>query len=243
MSLPIFFQEEVFDKPSFTLKEETSKHIIQVLRMKIGEQLQLTNGKGKLVIAEIISENKKAAEIKVLSASNIEHRKSNIAIAISLIKNNTRFEWFLEKATEIGVSEIIPLICERTEKQNFRHDRMKNILISAMLQSQQSWLPTLHEPIKFNDFIKINTYQEKYIAHCDEQEKVPLNQHISTTCPDHSGSTNQLICIGPEGDFTKDEIESAKQNNFVPVSLGETRLRTETGGIVACVLLNNSTGI
>jgi 16S rRNA (uracil1498-N3)-methyltransferase len=230
MGLPFFFQEELDDKYSITLTEETSRHIIQVLRMKAGEQIQLTDGKGKIVTAEIMSENKKAAEVKVISTTDISSRKSNITIAISLIKNNSRFEWFLEKATEIGVSAIIPLICERTEKQHFRHDRMKNILISAMLQSQQAWLPLLYEPIKFKDFIKSNSYENKFIAHCDEQEKVSLPQQSST-------STHQLICIGPEGDFTKEEIESAKQNNFLPVSLGETRLRTETAGIVAATLL------
>ena len=229
MSLPIFFEEDISDQSSFTLSEETSKHIIQVLRMKQGEKLQLTNGKGKIVIAEITREHKKSTEVKVLSTSNIAPRTSNITIAISLIKNNSRFEWFLEKATEIGVSEIIPLLCDRTEKQHFRHDRMKNILISAMLQSQQAWLPVLHEPVKFKEIVK--TFQQnKYIAHCIEEEKMaignrPINQ-------------SSIILIGPEGDFTKEEIELAKQNNFIPVSLGDTRLRTETAGIVACVLLN-----
>ncbi len=232
MSLPIFFQEGISDHSPFTLSEETSKHIIQVLRMKKGEQLQLTNGKGKIISAEIISENKKATEIKVLSTSNIAPRTSHITIAISLIKNNSRFEWFLEKATEIGVSEIIPILCDRTEKQHFRHDRMKNILISAMLQSQQTWLPILHQPIKLSQLVKNSTQQNKYIAHCIQDGKSMLSDQ------QHNQSTSQLILIGPEGDFTPQEIESAKQNNFIPVSLGNTRLRTETAGIVACVLLN-----
>jgi 16S rRNA (uracil1498-N3)-methyltransferase len=102
-----------------------------------------------------------------------------------------------------------------------------------MLQSQQTWLPTLHEPLKFNEFIKNDSYQKKFIAHCEDGEKMFLHQQIST-------SANQLICIGPEGDFTKHEIESAKQNNFIPVTLGNTRLRTETAGMVACVLLNQA---
>ncbi len=231
MEFPIFYEEELSLKSSLTLSEETSRHIIQVLRMRKGEHLRLTNGKGKVITVEIIAENKKATEVQVISTSNIVHRTSNIVIAISLIKNNSRFEWFLEKATEIGVSAIIPLICERTEKQHFRHDRMKNILVSAMLQSQQAWLPDLHEPTRFIELIKNNSYQEKFIAHCDESEKQTLtNKPINQL-------TNQLICIGPEGDFTTAEIESAKQNNFIPVSLGETRLRTETAGIVASVLL------
>ena len=163
MSLPIFFQEDISDHSSLTLSEETSKHIVQVLRMKAGEHLQLTDGKGEIITAEIISEHKRATQVKVLQTSHIAPRISNVTIAISLIKNNSRLEWFLEKATEIGVSEIIPLICERTEKQHFRHDRMKNILISAMLQSQQAWLPLLHEPIKFK---RISTSKKVYCSLC-----------------------------------------------------------------------------
>jgi len=230
MPLPIFFQEELLSATSFTLTEETSKHIIQVLRMKTGEQLQLTNGKGEILTAEIIAEHKKATKVKVLSTSNIALRISHITIAISLIKNNSRFEWFLEKATEIGVSEIIPLICEHTEKQHFRYNRMKNILVSAMLQSQQAWLPALSEPIKYAELVKNSSQQNKYIAHCIETEKKQLiNQTIEQS---------SIILIGPEGDFTKEEIDLAVANNFIPVSLGDTRLRTETAGIVACVLLN-----
>lgn len=229
MSLPVFFQEEISHQPSFSLTEETSKHVVQVLRMKQGEHLQLTNGKGEIITAEIIREHKKATEIKVISISNIPHRTAHLTIAISLVKNNSRFEWFLEKATEIGVSDIIPLICERTEKQTFRHDRMKNILVSAMLQSRQAWLPTLHQPTKFNEVIK-TSQQNKFIAYCDEEEKTLIN--VQTINP------SAIILIGPEGDFTTHEIALAVKNEFVPVSLGSTRLRTETAGVVACVLLN-----
>ena len=232
MSLPIFFQEDISNESAITVTEETSKHLIQVLRMKQGERLQLTDGKGKIITAEIITEHKKKAEVKPLSTSHIQHRTSNITIAISLIKNNSRFEWFLEKATEIGVSEIIPLICDRTEKQNFRHDRMKNILISAMLQSQQAWLPSLHEPVKYKELIKNSDQENKFIAHCDTGEKKIITHQ--------SKIQSSIILIGPEGDFTKEEIELAVANDFIPVSLGETRLRTETAGIVASVLLNNS---
>ena len=230
MSLPIFFQEEFSKESIFVLNEETSKHVIQVLRMKNGEQLQLTNGKGKIITAEIITEHKKSTEIKVLSTTNIAPRTSNITIAISLIKNTNRFEWFLEKATEIGVSEIIPIICERTEKQNFRHDRIKNILVSAMLQSQQAWLPLLHQPTKFPEAIKNSSQQKKYIAHCIEEEKKELSNETN--------DRSSIILIGPEGDFTKPEIDLAVANNFIPVSLGNTRLRTETAGMVAAVLLS-----
>lgn len=230
MFLPFFYHEEFSDQSTFALSEDTSKHIIQVLRMKQGEQLQLTDGKGKIVTGEITSANKKLTEVRVLTTDRCERSTANISIGISLIKNTGRFEWFLEKATEIGVSEIIPMICDRTEKQTFRFDRMQNIIISAMLQSRQAWLPALHEPITFKEVMKNSAQQNKYIAHCMKESKQQLNnkpiQHST------------IILIGPEGDFTKDEIDLALQNSFVPVSLGETRLRTETAGIVAAVLLN-----
>lgn len=244
MPLPFFFQEEIVDQASITLSEETSKHVIQVLRMKAGEQLQITDGKGKIITAEIIQEHKKATEVKILSTSNTAQTASNITIAISLIKNNSRFEWFLEKATEIGVSEIIPVICERTEKQRFRHDRMKNILISAMLQSQQAWLPKLSQPIKLKEVIYSSPQQKKYIAHCNEEEKANLAQILiykksetSQVLPMGEDLGGAIILIGPEGDFTAEEINLATSNNFIPVTLGSTRLRTETAGIVAATLL------
>jgi 16S rRNA (uracil1498-N3)-methyltransferase len=148
------------------------------------------------------------------------------------LKNTHRFEWFLEKATEIGVSEIIPLVCERTEKEKFRADRLQGICISAMLQSQQTWLPVLHEPVQFED-LKMWKCENgpNYIAHCTDTAKQAFpHSHIST-------SPHSLICIGPEGDFTPKEIELALQHQFIPVSLGETRLRTETAGVVAAALL------
>ncbi|MBA2249261.1 MAG: 16S rRNA (uracil(1498)-N(3))-methyltransferase [Chitinophagaceae bacterium] len=231
MAIPFFFEENLNDQNSFTLTEETSRHIIQVLRMHAGEQVRITNGKGQTLLAELVSENKKAVEGRRLSTSNIANPDSSIIIAISLIKNTTRFEWFLEKATEIGISQIIPMICARTEKQNYRYDRMKNILVSAMLQSRQAWLPVLQEPTKFEDVIAGN-YQQKFIAHCIDQNKQAFNHKTL------SQSADKIILIGPEGDFTNTEIESAIRNNFIPVSLSETILRTETAGVVACVLLN-----
>jgi 16S rRNA (uracil1498-N3)-methyltransferase len=213
------------------LDEATSKHIVQVLRMQNGEQLQLTNGKGILFTVEITDSNRKKCVVTVIKKSEIANLKSKISIAISPIKNNTRFEWFLEKATEIGVSEIIPLICTRTEKTVFKFERMKSILVSAMLQSQQTWLPVLHEPVKLNELVQSSTQQQKFIAHCIDDAKRSLadlnNESLSS----------KIILIGPEGDFTADEIELALKNHYSAVSLGETRLRTETAGIVAATLL------
>ncbi len=232
MALPFFYIEEITATDNLVLNEETSKHVVQVLRMQNGEELQLTDGKGNLFTTEIIDNNRKRCTVKILQNSNLKPQIPNITIAISLIKNANRFEWFLEKATEIGITEIVPLICTRTEKQHFRHDRMQGILISAMLQSQQTFLPFLHEPIKLNEVISKATQQQKFIAHCeDENNKVQLTSQLLTP------STSKLILIGPEGDFTKEEIQLALQNTFIPVALGNTRLRTETAGMVAATLL------
>jgi 16S rRNA (uracil1498-N3)-methyltransferase len=232
MPLPFFYisNNEAAQK-QIVLDEDTSKHIVQVLRMKVGEQLNLTDGKGNLLTCGITTENKKHCEVEVLSSVTYPLSSKKVTVAISLLKNTNRFEWFLEKATEIGVSEIIPLICERTEKEKFRQERLQGIVISAMLQSQQCWLPVLNDPIHFKKVIKQPTEGEKFIAHCiDEYRQSLAHQHIST-------SSHSLICIGPEGDFTKAEIELALQHQFIPVTLGETRLRTETAGVVAAALL------
>ena len=205
--------------------------------MHESDQLLITNGKGEVLTAFIIVADKKKTAVKITERTFSPGHIAKVSIAVSLIKNINRFEWFLEKATEIGVSEIIPLICQRTEKQHFKYDRMKNILVSAMLQSQQAWLPLLHEPVKFEEKIKTSSYQNKFIAHCMEGQKKQLTNETSDNYPIQQG--DQLILIGPEGDFTKEEIEIAIQHNFVPVSLGETRLRTETAGLVAAVLLLN----
>jgi 16S rRNA (uracil1498-N3)-methyltransferase len=233
MALPFFYIESIDSSTKeIVLSEDTSKHIVNVLRMKAGEQLQLTDGKGNLITAAITDAHKKHCAVNVIDLKFTRHTARQIIIAISLIKNTSRFEWFLEKATEIGVSKIIPLICERTEKQNFRYERMKGILISAMLQSQQTWLPVLNEPVKYENIEMWKCGNGiNLIAHCMDGEKQQLSDsHIYT-------SSHSVICIGPEGDFTKQEIELAMGNDFIPVSLGNTRLRTETAGIVAAALL------
>ncbi len=231
MQLPYFYEENIL-QPTHTLSEETSRHCVQVLRMKEKEQLQLTDGKGNLFRATIIQADKKHCEVKMEAAGYEPRALSGVSIAISLLKNPSRFEWFLEKATEIGVHEIIPLLCEHTEKEHLRIDRMQNILISAMLQSRQTWLPALHHPTNFNVFINKDFDGLKLIAHCVEEEKKPVGNVITQ-------QQNKLILIGPEGDFSSAEITVALKKNFIPVTLGNTRLRTETAGIVAAALLIN----
>lgn len=231
MALPFFFVEQLVES-LITLNEETSKHIVQVLRMEIGEQIQLTDGKGALATAIITDNNRKRCQVQIIQTSNIKPPASNITIAISPVKNSSRFEWFLEKATEIGVNEIIPITCSRTEKQHFKFERMQSILISAMLQSQQVWLPELQQPIKFSDAVANTSKQQKFIAHCiDESSKIQLRIALE------DAAKSKIILIGPEGDFTNEEINLSLKHNFQPVTLGDTRLRTETAGIVAATLL------
>ena len=193
-------------------------------------------------MGKVISDNPNDSSAKLTSFPTKDSRDTfrgsqatrKVSIAISLIKNTSRFEWFLEKATEIGVAEIVPLICNRTERQHFRYDRMKGILVSAMLQSQQCWLPVLHEPVLFEKHIEQSSKDEsgfRMIAHCLETKKQSITQ---TEIAQH---TKLQLLIGPEGDFTENEIQLALSNQFAAVSLGETRLRTETAGVVAAALL------
>lgn len=235
MALPFFYisQYDTAEK-EIVLDEDTSRHVVQVLRMNAGEKLNLTDGKGHLLTAVIKDNHKKhcVVEVEQTDLANMPARK--VTIAISLLKNTNRFEWFLEKATELGVAEIIPLLCTRTEKEKFRQDRLQQILVSAMLQSQQVWLPVLHEPVAYELLFRqeeLQGVQHKYIAHCEEEQK----QELTDVLADTTGS--RFILIGPEGDFTSEEISLALAAHFKPVSLGETRLRAETAGVVAATLL------
>jgi 16S rRNA (uracil1498-N3)-methyltransferase len=234
MTLPFFYLSQFNLADEFTLlDEETSKHVVNVLRMKNGDLLHLTDGRGNLVTAEITDNHKKKCLVKMKENGFRPRNSRKVTIAISLLKNAYRFEWFLEKATEIGISDIIPMLCERTDKQKFRVDRMRQILVSAMLQSQQCWLPNLSEPILFPDVIAQSTHQQKFIAHCIEEEKRNLVDLINESL------SSQIILIGPAGDFAVAEVRLATQQHFDAVSLGNTRLRTETAGIAAAVLLTN----
>ena len=174
MDLPIFFLDNISSSDILTLGEDTSKHVVQVLRMKTHEKLQLTDGAGNLLTAQILDEHKKRCTVKIVERQGIVRKQQEVCIAISLLKNASRFEWFLEKATEIGVTEIIPLLCERTEKQHFRYDRMNHILISAMMQSKQVWLPVLHQPTAFSAAIDSSNYKVKLIAHCEKEIKTSI---------------------------------------------------------------------
>jgi 16S rRNA (uracil1498-N3)-methyltransferase len=234
MQLPFFYIDPGAAKGSgIELDEENSRHVIQVLRMKTGESLHLTDGKGQFLTARIVSDNKKRCRVEVQNREFSSPSERQVVIGISLLKNTSRFEWFLEKATEIGISRIIPLICKRTEKEKFRQERLKGICISAMLQSRQAWLPVLDEAVYFEKILGSLEAEKKFIGYCDTSVE---RTSLATLAP----FNNACILIGPEGDFTSEEFQLASRLGFQPVSLGETRLRTETAGIVSAVLLMNA---
>jgi 16S rRNA (uracil1498-N3)-methyltransferase len=233
MALPFFYipswppgQQEI------DLDEDNSRHVIQVLRMRPGEALRLTDGKGALLDGVILNDHKKKCRVSIKAAITEPPRTNRVTIAISPIKHTARFEWFLEKATEIGVSAIIPLLCERTERQSIRTDRLRNILVSAMLQSQQAWLPVLTEPTPFSQLLTQAPTGQAYIAHLLEAPRATAS--LASLARDND---NSLILIGPEGDFTPKEVDMALAAKLIPVSLGQNRLRTETAGLVAATLL------
>lgn len=229
-ALPYFFEPSIdASNTHFELSEVTSKHCIQVLRMRVGESLHLTDGIGNLYTASIVEPDKKKTVVKIDSVVHTPAPTKNVCIAIGLLKNTGRFEWFLEKATEMGVTKIVPLICERSERSNLKQERMMGVIVAALIQSKQTWLPFLSEPITVAHFIDKHPTSQKLIAHCEEGNKTELKDIV------HSNDTS--ILIGPEGDFTADEIEAALSANYIPVSLGSTRLRTETAGMVAAALL------
>lgn len=232
--MQLFYVEpSVISKELVELPEESSKHISAVLRMQAGEEITLTNGKGTLYNAVIEDPHKKRTRVRITFSKQHEKPKQRLMMGVSLLKNTSRFEWFLEKATEIGITDIIPVLSARTEKQQFRKDRMQTILVSAMMQSNQFWLPELTEPVKFKDALSLlSGVNFKMIAHCEPGEKPELQDILKD-------KSSRSILIGPEGDFTQEEIVLALDHGFKPVTLGETRLRTETASIVAATLLKN----
>ena len=230
MNLSLFFAAELKSGlKSFELDDDTARHAVQVLRMKAGDKLLLTNGKGLKAEAEVLSAGKKSCLVKIVSEENFSDERLSTCIAISPLKNAARFEWFLEKAAELGIKKIVPLISKRTERQHYKEERWKTILVSAMQQSQQYWLTELSTPVSFDAFIRDATSSHKFIAHCLPTEKSEL-QTIHW-------NDEALILIGPEGDFTPDEVKHAVEAGYSEVSLGNTRLRTETAAITAAVIL------
>jgi len=216
----------------YTLDETESKHCIKVLRLSSGDFIYLIDGKGGFYKAQIVNPNPKKCSVEIIETKkDVGKRNHYLHIAIAPTKNMDRMEWFLEKATEIGIDEITPVLCEHSERKVIKTDRLDKIAVSAMKQSLKAYKPIINELIHINDFFEMNFEGEKYIAHCEENEKMLLKNA-------YKRGNNVAILIGPEGDFSNDEIRKAKQSGFTEISLGESRLRTETAGIVACHTIN-----
>lgn len=211
----------------FSFDKEESKHIIKVLRKKDTDILFVTNGLGFLFKTEITLASDSKCTVQIISFEKKEESKFKLHLAVAPTKMNDRFEWFLEKATEIGIYEITPIICDRSERKVINAERFDKIILSAMKQSNELFLPKLNNAVTFKEFIKQQNKGLQLIAHCEETDKKTLKSVLKP-------NENVTLLIGPEGDFSEKEIALALENNYIPVSLGNTRLRTETAAVVAC---------
>jgi 16S rRNA (uracil1498-N3)-methyltransferase len=223
----LFFSQNITDNRGF-LSPEDSRHVVKSLRMKAGDEINITDGKGICYSARIEDANFRKCTFSIYGSDRKEKNWNfHLHIAIAPTKNIDRFEWFLEKATELGIDEITPILTDNSERKRIKMDRCERILQSAMKQSHKFTLPKINELIAFSDFIE-NTSQEvdKFIAHCYDGEKTDI-KNLQT--PDRL-----TIVIGPEGDFTQEEVSLAQNANFTPLSLGRSRLRTETAAVFAC---------
>ena len=226
--MQVFYSPDINGK-SYTLNETESKHIIKVLRMKKNDSVMLIDGKGNLYEGVISEPDIKKCVIEIKNITkDFAKREYRLHIAISPLKNPDRFEWFIEKAVEIGVDEITPIISHATEKTNVKEERIRNIIISAMKQSLKATDTILNPVCQYDDFIKQPFDGVKMIAHCNTS--IDRSQIGAV----YNKGENALILIGPEGDFTPTEVQTALDNGFKSIHLGESRLRTETAGIAAC---------
>lgn len=228
--MKIFYAPEIENFP--VLSEEESAHCVRVLRLKKGDEATVCDGNGAFFNVKILAPDVKKTQVEILQKTIVKKPDFSVNVAIAPTKNMERLEWFVEKATEIGIDSITPILCRFSERKTLNLERLERILISAAKQSGSAFLPKLFPLISVKDSIKNCTSQAKFIAHCyaDEQKKFLLS-----ACPKTASVT---VMIGPEGDFSQEEVAFAKKENFLPVSLGESRLRTETAGIVACHIVN-----
>jgi 16S rRNA (uracil1498-N3)-methyltransferase len=223
---------ENIDEEYTFLNEEESQHITKVLRKKNGDKLNIINGKGFFCEAEIVQEHQKHCKIKIISKEKKENsRDYKIHIAIAPTKSIDRFEWFIEKAVEIGIDEITPIITFHSERRVIKEDRIKKIILSAIKQSHEFYMPVLNKISSFENFIKQQYIENKYIAHCYKDPKVLLSK-------EYVKNNDAIILIGPEGDFSELEVKLAISSGYKSISLGTSRLRTETAGIVACCTIS-----
>lgn len=226
--MQLFYNPDIDETTeTFSFDKEESRHIIKVLRKKDSDILHVTNGMGLLFETAITLASDNKCIVEVLSIKKSPEPKFRLHLAVAPTKMNDRFEWFLEKATEIGIQEITPVFCDRSERKVVNKERFEKIILSAMKQSNETFLPKLNEAISFKEFIKQKNEGLQLIAHCEETDKKSLKEVLRP-------NENVTLLIGPEGDFSEKEIVLALENKFQPVTLGNTRLRTETAAVVAC---------
>jgi len=226
--MQLFYNSKIKNGDSnFFFDKEESKHIVKVLRRKENDKIFITNGLGYLFESEIILASEKKCEVIIIKETFQQPNSFYTHIAVAPTKMNDRLEWFLEKATEIGIHEITPIICDHSERKVYKIDRAEKIIQAAMKQSLHYYLPKINEPISLSQFVKLNIDGQKFIAHCEETDKKSFQKKIAK-------NEKVTILIGPEGDFSTKEINLAIANQFIPVTLGNTRLRTETAALVAC---------
>ena len=226
--MQLFYNPEINESSQFfSFDREESKHIIKVLRKKDTDILHVTNGLGFLFTTEITLASDTKCTVKIISFEKAAASKFRLHLAVAPTKMNDRYEWFLEKATEIGIQEITPIICDHSERKVINNERFDKILLAAMKQANELYLPKLNPAITFKEFISLQNDDLKMIAHCEETDKKTLKSVLQS-------NQNITMLIGPEGDFSQKEIALALSNNYTAVSLGNTRLRTETAAIVAC---------
>ena len=226
--MQLFYNPDLLENTTtFSFDKDESRHIVKVLRRKAGDILNITNGNGWLFKAQLTTAEIKHCTVKIIGKELKPKRSFSLHLAVAPTKMNDRYEWFLEKATEIGVEEITPIICDHSERKVIKTERFKKIIQSAMKQSLQCYLPKLNTAITFKEFIIKDFEEQCFIAHCEEDYKTVLKSKLTI-------KKDTLILIGPEGDFSVKEIKLALNANYFPVTLGKTRLRTETAAIVAC---------
>ncbi len=227
----LFYSPEI-TSDTFTLSQEESKHCLKVLRLNTGDTVHLTDGKGNLYQTRIIDADTKKCSLEIQEIKEeYGKRKYKIHLAVAPTKNINRYEWFLEKATEIGIDEITPIICEHSERRVIKPERLNKVIIAAMKQSLKAYLPVLNPAMSFKDFAGKNFDSEKYIAYCSDKYRDNLKDL-------YKKQKDSVIMIGPEGDFSEQEINTTIKSGFKPVSLGPERLRTETAALVACHTVN-----
>jgi 16S rRNA (uracil1498-N3)-methyltransferase len=228
------FYTETIENEICVLNSEESKHCIGVLRHHSGDIVDVFSRTGEIYTAKIINDSQKKCVLSIIDAKPVYRRPEFLHIAIAPPKNPERFEWFVEKAVEIGVEEITPLFSEHSERRVLNMERIDKIVVAAMKQSLNLNFPKINHPVEYKDFMRLKSKETKCIAYCEEKT-ISFAETIASGKP-------TLTMIGPEGDFSKQEVETAISKGFIPVSLGRNRLRTETAGVVSCSIFQCMTG-